>query len=62
MIVHFWEILDPKPTFLCGKQPVQGVIKTYDPVSGDGVVVGDTAGTHLQQVRRQLPALQHRRL
>jgi cold shock CspA family protein len=22
--------------------PVQGVIKTYDPVSGDGVVMGDT--------------------
>jgi hypothetical protein len=24
VIVHFWEILDPRPTFLCGKEPEQG--------------------------------------
>ncbi len=23
-VVHFWEILNPKPTFLCGREPVQG--------------------------------------
>jgi hypothetical protein len=22
--VHFWEVLDPHPAFLCGKEPVQG--------------------------------------
>ncbi len=24
MTVHFWEILNPQPTFLCGKEPRQG--------------------------------------
>lgn len=22
--VHFWEMLDPRPVFLCGKEPQQG--------------------------------------
>ncbi len=25
MIVHFWEVLDPRPSFLCGEEPRQGV-------------------------------------